>query len=415
MSVVDGLVCEPLELPTGDCSDADVICVGGPGGEVATIQEAADLATSGTLVLIGPGNYAGFQVTASGENADTPIVFLASEGAVIDSDGPSGDGIRLENVSHVHIIGFTIDGVTDRCIAARGATVNSPMVGLLIGENTCTNSGTEGFYLSQTADALVTRNTIEGAGTAGAPRAHGIYLANAGADGTDIRCNYISGSQNLESNGIHVNGDLSVGGDGIITGLFAYGNVITGNAQNGINMDGVQNTTLNTNLIYGNGRNAVRAYAIDGAEGPQNLRLVSNTLVATLGSAFKTSEDEGNHRAWNNIFITEDPDGYAISVETLNLDSEANIVTDRLSLDGENTTVNLAGWQALGLDLASATGSSASTFAVPGSDFHLAAGASAIDAGIGVFVGVSSPGQDIEGATRPQGMDWDAGAYESTP
>ncbi len=415
MSPVDGLVCEPLDLPSGNCADADVICVGGPGSEFATIQEAADVAVPGSLVLVGPGNYAGFQIDTSGQDDDTPIVFLGSEGTVIDTDGPTGDGIRIENASFVHVIGFAIEGVTDRCIAARGATTASPMIGLVIGENTCTGAGTEGFYLSQVADSLVTRNVIEAPGAGGAPRAHGIYLANGGADGTDIRCNFITGSPNDESNGIHVNGDLSVGGDGIITGFFAYANVITGAAQNGINLDGVQNTTLTTNLVYGNGRNAVRAYAMDGGEGPRNLRLVANTLVATVGSAFKTSEDEGNHRAWNNILLTEDPDGYAISVDTLDLDSEANIVTDRLSVDGEVTTVDLAGWQALGFDLASATGTPANTFVDPGSDHRLAAGASAIDAGIGVFIGVDSPGQDIEGTLRPLGADFDAGAFESTP
>lgn len=414
MSPVDGLVCEPLDLPSGDCADADVICVG-PNGEFATIQEAADVATSGSLIFIAPGNYAGFEVDVSGEDADSPIVFLASPGVVIDSDGPSGDGIHLQNTSHVYLIGFDIESPTGRCISADGATTAAPMFGLLIGENTCRNAGTEGFYLSQVADSVVTRNEIEVTGVSGATSSHGVHLVNAGADGTDVRCNFITGSTTADSDGIHVNAKLTLDDGGIITGFFAYANVITGSANNGISLDGAQNTTLTTNVVYGNGSHAVRAYREEGAEGPRNLRLVANTLVATTGSAFKTSEDEGNHRAWNNIFFTEDPAGFSISVDTIDLDSEANVLTDRLSYDGELTTVDFAGWQGVGFDLASAIGTSATTFATPGSDFHLAAGSPAIDAGIGVFVGVDSPAQDLEGGLRPLGLDWDAGAYESAP
>ena len=205
----------------------------------ATLQHAADTVAPGDEVVVLDGTYAGFRLETSG-TAENNIRFRAAgEEAVINVDGPTGDGIRLQNVSYITIEGFRIENVTAQGIAHRGATPDEPVFGLVIRGNTVVSTGAEGMYLSEVADSLVENNTITGADN------HGIYLANAGSDGTTIRGNDISGSRTAA---IHFNGDLSIGGDGIISGLLVENNMLHDNGQNGLNMDGVQDSLIQNSL-----------------------------------------------------------------------------------------------------------------------------------------------------------------------
>src|SRR4029453_17768498 len=58
---------------------------------------------------------------------------------------------------------------------------------------------------------------------------HGIYVSNSG-DRPGIRRNHVWGNS---GNGIHMNGDLSQGGDGVISGAVVEGNLIHGNGRTG--------------------------------------------------------------------------------------------------------------------------------------------------------------------------------------
>lgn len=401
--------------PDLDCAKPEVICVDDDAGatqEVATPAEALAMAAPGTTIIVHPGSYAGFQIDTSG-SPGAPITVYANGDVTLDAPAPTGDGIRLENVSHVRVQGFSIADVPQRCIAARGATPDAPMVDLSIIGNRCARAGVEGFYLSEVSQSLVQGNTITESGASGDTRSHGIYLANAGSDGTVIACNVISGAGPAESNGIHMNGDLSIGGDGIISGVVVDSNIIFDNAQNGLNLDGVQDSVFRNNLIHGNARNAIRAYAIDAAEGPRGLVVVGNTLVAPGGAAFKCSEDLGDHVVFNNVLLSEDPNSASISIESASLMSASNAVVDRLSPDGDASFLTLAEWQALGYDEGSFVATAGELFADPAAgDYSLLPAAPAVDAGRASFAGVDAPGVDLAGAPRPQGAGFDAGAYE---
>lgn len=406
-----------LPAPPSDCALENVRCVDDTAGatqEHATLQEAADAAVPGDTILVFEGSYEGFQIDGSGD-AGSPIVYQAVGDVAITSPAPTGDGIRIQNASHVRVIGFRVADVPQRCIAARGATPDAPMVDVWVVGNDCRRAGVEGLYLSELSDSHVELNVIVDSGQSGSTRSHGIYLANAGSDGTTLCGNDISGAGPDESNGIHVNGDLSVGGDGIVSGLLVEANVIHGNAQNGLNLDGVQASVFRNNLVYGNGRNALRAYAIDGAEGPLDLVVVANTLLTPAGGGWplKLSEDLGGHVVFDNVLLTEDPDLGSISLDASpGFQSAANAVVDRFSADGEASYLTLAEWQALGFDAGSLVTSGAALFVAPGTDFHLLAGAPATDAGLATFAGVSAPALDLEGAARPAGAGWDMGCYE---
>jgi hypothetical protein len=177
----------------------------------------------------------------------------------------------------------------------------------------------------------------------------------------------------------------------------------------------MQDSLIQNNLIYNNGRNAVRAFAIDAAQGPKNLRIVNNTLVVPSGSGWpiKLTEDLGGHTIFNNIVISNGSNR-SIAVGNLNFQSNNNVVNGGFSLDGDSTIVNLSAWQAAGHDLNSLVSTSAALFTNPGSaDFTLKAGAPAANSGVASFNSVSAPAADILGIARPQGSAHDIGAYES--
>jgi parallel beta-helix repeat protein len=239
-----------------DCASAAVLCVDDTPGatqEYSSIQVAADAAGPGDTVLVHDGFYRGMRITTSGSSG-SPLVFLAKENVEINQPAPTGDGIRLQDVDYITIEGFSIRNSQDRCIAARGATATSPMRGNVIRDNTCTDAGHEGFYLSQYSNGLVENNVITGTGAVNPDKSHGIYLANGGSDFTVIRGNVISQvSGSGGAQGIHMNGDASIGGDGIVNDVLIEGNRIFDVVTNGLNMDGVQRTTIRNNVDQDHG------------------------------------------------------------------------------------------------------------------------------------------------------------------
>jgi hypothetical protein len=399
---------------TVDCAGAEVLCVddtAGPSQEYDTIQAAVDEAGAGDMVLVFEGAYEGFQVERGGDPGSPLVIRANGTNVVIDRDGPTGDGVRLQNVSYVTLEGFRITGVSDRGVAHRGATPETPSHGLIIRSNTVESSGTEGMYLSEVADSLVEGNRITGAGASGADRTHGIYLANAGSDNTTLRGNIISGSGTA---GIHFNGDLSVGGDGIISGLVVEDNIIHGNGQNGLNMDGVQDSLIRNNVIYGNASNGIRAYAIDAAEGPTGLVIVNNTIHVPDGAGWcvRITEDLGGNVVFNNILMNDDDSNGSIALDdTSGFASASNAVVDSFTPDRDDTYLSLTEWQALGYDAGSFLATPAALFTDASSgDYLILEGCAAVDAGLDAFEGHDAPDADIRGNPRTGAVD--LGAYE---
>ncbi|MDP3790874.1 MAG: LamG-like jellyroll fold domain-containing protein [Candidatus Omnitrophota bacterium] len=411
-----------MAAPMSSCSEANILCVDDTVGstqEYATIQAAANAAIAGDTVLVYDGNYAGFQVTVSGAQL-SPITFKANgQNVLINVDGPTGDGIRLQNISYITVDGLRIQNVSQRCIAARGAVATSPMNSLILKNNYCVYSGVgvgrEGIYLSQVANSLVESNTVTYTGISTGWE-HAIYLANAGSKNTIIRGNIMNGE------GLHINGDLSIGGDGLITGLIIEKNIVAGSPatngpQNGFSMDGVQNSLIQNNLIYGVVRHGLRAFRIDGAAGPQSLKIINNTIVlpsSSTGWAIKLSEDLGNHNIFNNILRTMGTGG-SISLTNNGFFSNYNVMNNSMSRDGEVTILTLAQWQAIGFDSNSLVATESALFVNPGiNNYHLLAGSPALNVGAATYNAQLAPTTDLENTIRPQGAAYDIGAYEES-
>jgi len=406
------------------CSSANIRCVDdtlGPQQEYSTIQAASDATVPGDTVLVFDGNYNGFKVNISGTSSNRITYRSVNiQGAIISNLGPiaganTGDGIRIQNSSNITIDGFKIINVVARGIAARGALATSPMTGITIRNVDCRSSVDEGFYLSQVSNSLIEGNTISHAGQgSNVLTQHDLYLANAGSDNITIRNNIFNGM------GLHFNGDRSIGGDGIISGILLEGNVITVGVSptgNGVSMDGVQNSTIQNNVIYNAPRTGIRAFKVDAAEGPKNINFINNTIFSqatSTGWNIKLSEDMGGHTFFNNILINESSNG-SIMVGNTNFKSDYNAVVNRFSIDGM-TTITLSQWQALGYDVGhSFISTKGALFVNPNAyDYHLLNTAPAIDTGTSALNVIFAPSFDKEGNVRAKGAGYDIGAYEYT-
>jgi parallel beta-helix repeat protein len=383
------------------------VASGGNNGDVGsssnpwqTLQHAADAVAPGDTVIVRSGTYAGFYLSTSGSSG-TPITFSAEPGVVINQVNPrTADGINLEGASYVVIEGFTITGVTRAGI--RAVTCNH----VTIRNNRADQNGRWGILTGFCDDLL-----IEGNECSRSVAEHGIYVSNSG-DRPVIRGNRSWGNN---ANGIHMNGDVTLGGDGIISGALVENNIIHGNGAaggSGINCDGVQDSTIRNNLLYDNHASGISLYKIDGGDGSKRNVVVNNTiLVAADGRwALNIQGASADNIALNNILLNLNPSRGSIDVsaDSFPITSDYNVVMDRFSNGG--TFVTLSAWRsATSQDTNSFTATAAELFVNPSADdYHLKSMSPAVDRG----TQTQAPPTDLEGLTRPAGAGIDIGAFE---
>jgi Right handed beta helix region len=382
---------------------------GGPGTSAmpwGKPQKAADTVGPGDTVIVRAGSYAGFDLRTGGTQA-LPVTFQAEGTVSITSDNAeTPDGINVEGeegneIRYVVIDGFTVNARTRAGIrAARCQHVT-------IRNNKADANGRWGIFTAFCDDLL-----IEGNETSQSVAEHGIYVSNSG-DRPTIRKNV---SHDNHANGIHMNGDATEGGDGIISGALVEANVIYGNGANGgggsgINCDGVQDSIIRNNLLYDSHASGISLYRIDAAAGATNNTVVNNTvLVAADGRwAMNIQNASTGNKLANNIFFHAGARG-AIDVSDDSrpgMTSNHNVVTDRFVI-GEGNFLTLEAWRtATGLDADSVVGTSADTFVdAAGGNYRPAPAGPAAGRGDAA----AAPPTDIDGAARTPPVE--AGAYE---
>lgn len=365
------------------CADADVLCVDDDPGdlqEYTSIQAAVDAAQPGDTAFGQEGTYAGFRVSDSG-TADQRIVIWAHSGVNLEGAEPGNTNnvVRLQAVSDVTVRGFRIvrDGnamaydYDYACVAARGTTVDNPMHGITIPDNEIAGCSPAGLCVSQTEGLVLSNNYIhdnvhEDQGGNG----QAIDLSNAGTD------NVTAGGNRLLDNdgpGIHMNGDSSIGGDGLQFGHLFEGNLIVGNGQNGFNMDGVQDSVIVNNVFALNDRYGIRGFRIDGQQGPGGMVIINNTFVQNGDTATRFTDDVGGHILFNNLVV----------------DNTSNV------FDIEESSPQLAG----------------NVFEDEAArDYRITANSGAVDLGVETLGGQTAPADDLNGFTRMNSPD--VGAFE---
>jgi parallel beta-helix repeat protein len=369
----------------------------------ATLQYAADRIREGDTVHVLDGDYEGFYLTRGGKK-DAPVQIRADGGHVriTKRNRETPDGINIEGASHIIIDGFVIDGMPRTGIRATHSA------GSTIRRIVADRNRSWGIFTSFCDDIVIEGNTVSRS-----IQEHGIYVSNSG-DRPVIRGNTSRGNRQC---GIHINGDASQGGDGIISGARIENNLISDNGRgggSGINCDGVQDSRIQNNLLHNNHANGISLYRIDGAAGSTGNSVINNTVVQATDSrwAVNIKNRSTNNVVANNILMNEGPRGSLnVSSDSLaGLRSDHNILVDRLSPDDGEQFLKLSSWRsATGLDGHSRVSRPRDLFVNPdAADYHLRHGSQAIGA---ADIAIS-PGTDIEGVPRPVGAVPDAGAYE---
>lgn len=369
----------------------------------ATLQHAADTVGPGDTVYVADGTYTGFDLRVVATASD-PVAFVAeSPAVVIDQDNPvTSDGINVENAAYVTIDGFTVN---ERTRAGIRVAVSDHVT---VRNCSCGDNGRWGIFTGFADDLLIENNE-----TYGSVLEHGIYVSNSG-DRPVIRGNH---SHDNRANGIHMNGDESQGGDGTISDALVEDNVIHGNGVgggSGINMDGVVGSVVRNNLLYDNHASGISLYKIDGATGSTGNLVVNNTIVNAADARWCVNITGGStgNTVVNNILYNAHSFRGAITIDPASragFVSDYNSVMSRFSIDGGDSVISLAAWQAEGYDANSFLAVPADHFFNPASDFRLLPTSPAIDAG----TASGAPSRDIDGDPRPVGAGYDIGAYES--
>ena len=368
-----------------------------------TLQHAADKVMAGDTVLVRAGNYKGFDLRTGGANGQ-PISFIADDGVVINApNGTTTDGINVEGVSYVVIRHFKVTGVPRNGI--RGAVCDH--VRFL--DNVTDANGVRGIFTGHCDDLDIEGNSCSRSG-----KEHGIYVSNS-AKRPIIRNNVCFGNAGA---GIHMNGDISQGGDGIIDHALVELNVIYDNGKSGgsgINCDGVQTSIFQNNLLYGNHASGISLFRIDGGGSSTDNVVVNNTIVMASDGRWALNIQNGStgNQAANNILYNYHSfkGSISISPDSLpGLTSDYNVVMDRFTTDDANTILKLADWQKMtGQDKHSFIATPAMLFAsAMANDYHLSAMSPAIDKGTSLH----APTRDLDGDARPLGAGYDIGSDE---
>jgi hypothetical protein len=371
------------------------------------IRTALLLVAPSDIIQVADGSYLGFDVADVDGLPGQPITIRATgTNAVVTvtTDRPDNrDTIFITFSDWIVVEGLRASN------ANRAAVRIDQSHHVTVRNGVFANNGTWGIFTDFSDDTLLEGNTCSGS-----VAEHGIYVSNS-SDRPVVRGNHLFNNSRA---GLHMNGDESAGGDGIISGGLVENNVIHGNGVGGgagINMDGVQDTVVRNNLLYDNHATGIVAFRQDGAQGPRGLQILHNTVdQASNGRwALQIFDTTGAILVRNNVLYNRHAFrgslNYGNATDVANTDSDYNVL-DRVSPDGDATIFGLAAWQGMGHEPHSVLpGTLAALFVnANGGDYHLPAGSPAVDRGLTL----PAVTLDIEGNPRPQGASSDAGAYE---
>jgi hypothetical protein len=370
------------------------------------IRQALTKVVAGDTVLVSNGSYLGFDVNNFHGNANNWITIRApmhnATITVTTDRGDNRDTIFITGSSFIIVDGlrsFNANRAAMRIDASNNITVRNVTFG---------NNAVWGIFTDFSDDTIVEDSELYGSGSQ-----HGIYFSNS-PDHPIARNNTIHDNSGC---GIHMNGDESMGGDGLVQSALIEGNTIFNNGASGgsaINMDGGQDSIVRNNVLYNNHASGIANYDGDASSGPKNNEFYHNTIdMPTDGRyALQIQGSVGPVKVRNNILYNRNPNhgglAYGDANDIANTDSDYNIM-DRMTPDDWNTLLTLAQWQAQGHETHSFSSLPSQMFVdYNNRDYHLSSNSTAIDKGE-TLVKVTV---DRDWNPRPSNVTSDIGAYE---
>ncbi len=394
------------DIETSSCGDYNAVtrdCENGSFTAYTEISAAAREVEAGITVLIQPGVYSGGIVVTTSGRETAPIIFQSIDaGVIIEANREGRDAFFINQADYIVIDGLTIQN------ANRAALRVSLSDHVTIRNSTFTDNGSWGVF-TDFSDYTI----VENCEASGSQRQHGIYISNS-SDYPVIRGNRIHHNSGA---GLHMNGDASMGGDGIVSHGVIENNIFYENGNTGgsaINMDGVTDSIVRNNLIYDNHASGISLYQIDGASESHNNQVLNNTIIMANNARWALNiQNTQDNKLFNNIVLNNHRTRGSILVNapiSPGFESDYNLVMDRFASDGTgDLRLSLSDWQSLGFDSNSKIASPEEIFVnVDAGDFRLKAGSPAIDAGTPLDLITS----DLDSTLRPSGSAFDIGAYE---
>ena len=372
-------VCEQAQENTYYVSTSgDNEAAGGFNSPWRTLNHAISQVSPGDTILVANGTYEGFRnFNYSGEEG-SPITLKANGTSVILDRGLSGnrDIIELNGVSH-----FVVDGFEIRNASRAGiAIIDTDYISIRnndIGPNQIWGILT-GFA---THLEILNNRTFDSS------EQHGIYVSNSRVanDNAIIKGNVVYGNH---QNGIQVNGDCEVGGDGVITDSIIEGNRVYDNGWKGLSLISFADSIVRNNIIYDNGQRGgaggIHLTNQPNCNQPSNNNAVyNNTIYEPNIAAVRITDDARDNKLFNNIAVSSNT--FADEVGANQIDSTSNIGRSSpsgLFLDFDNR------------------------------NFELSATSAALNTGRESYSGVTVSSFDYRGSFRPNGGSIDVGAVE---
>jgi len=364
------------------------------GGQYSSIQAAANESRPGDTILIAGGTYNEALNPRSGA-ADKYIAFQARAGERVVLDGDkrarSGNGLmNLDNRSWLKFIGLSF--VRSPTHGIYGFRAND----IVFQDCEVASSSNGGLVMLGSSDILVDSCNIHNNNDRGISASHEAVTMSEGTTNYEVK-----------NNKVHDNGEEGIDAKYESNGGSIHDNLVYNNRGPNIYADSVSDVKIYNNISYG-AQETTKAGISIAVEDYSSTRRVSdidifnNVVYGNAGGGIsfwiESSGSISDIRIINNTISNNSR--YALTIAASSI-SGTNIVRNNIFSDN-----SVGGNGAFTME-SNFTGDA--RFVNPGAgDYHLQAGSPAIDAGVAAGV----PAFDRDNKLRPQGAQFDMGAYE---
>lgn len=308
--------------------------------DAASLDSALAEAKPGTCIVLSAGVYKPVTISVKG-TSEHPIRIMGKDVSKVIFEHSSQDNIGIKDSEYL-----ILEGITSRGAVRAGISVLDSSH-IVVRNCIAERNGFWGVFSGFVSHLLIENNICHSS-----TREHGIYVSNS-SDNITIRGNHTFANAR---SGIQVNADLSMGGDGIISDSIIEGNRIENNGRDGgaaINLDGVSHSIIRDNTLKNNHAGGIALFRVDGATGSSHNLVYENHIEQSAQGRWCVNINAGSvgNYLFENYLVTMHPFRGSIAIDESSrrgFFSFENLAQAPFSLDGEQSRISLAEWQAAG-------------------------------------------------------------------